>query len=99
MGPDNFPLTTDESVLINEDTMVSMDEVGAGIELMNVDDAENTSFEDKLKEYSGVLALVAVICVVLISLVLFMKICCGCCTRERAKGQIVADEEEDEDLG
>merc|ERR1719362_642809 len=46
--PDNFPLTTDESVLINEDTMVSMDEVDAGNELMNVDDAENTSLEDKL---------------------------------------------------
>jgi len=94
--PDEFPLTTDDQY---DDMIEVSDIIHAENELMNVDDTENKSFEDKLKESSGVLALVAVICAVLISLVLFMKVCCGCCNRERGKGQIVADEEEEEDLG
>merc|ERR1712113_1232798 len=39
----------DDSVLVNEDTMVSTDGVDAGNESMNVDDAKNTTFEDIMK--------------------------------------------------
>lgn len=89
---DEAPFSTEDEY---NDTLIATDIFDEGNGLMNVDDGENTSFEDMLNEYSGVLALVAVIGVVLILLVLLMKICCRCCNRGRGKGQILAEHVEE----